>query len=164
MKKITLVILLLTMILPTGLAEDNNGIEVQLPELDIIFTLPDGFGENIQDPSSSETAVFRSVHSVAGYEFYVSPAETDEKNMAILLRKVKDESNGWIWEERVYGDHKFLMWRSDLFPGWWNAIIMLEDHYGPQMGLTFSELIDDPYPLAEEILTSVRFLSDADSE
>ena len=170
MKKITLVTLLLIMLLTGGLAEGNSNRELIIPELGIAFTLPEGFGENIADTDIATVIevggdIFRSANVDAGYELFVIAGGAlypDKK--PTMVDKIKDKSNRFIWEEIVYGEYEFFIYKNELIPGKWYATIVFEDYYTPMIGLDFSEPNEDPFPLAEEILTSVRFLSDTGSE
>ena len=153
--KITLILLVfvLTLTLTAGLAEESGGKEIILPELGIAFTLPEGFDDiNIHD-----TDPYVSVDTVKGYDFCIFPGETKNPENPILIKKVKDKSNRFVWEEKMYGNHKFLMFTHETHSGHWGAVIMFENRYGFEFYLTFPESIDDPFFLAEEILSSVRF-------
>ena len=159
MKKVTLIILLLTMLLTGGLAEGNSDREITIPELGIAFTLPEGFGENIADPEMESSVVFRSVDAEAGYELYVSEGGAlYPSKKPTMVDKVKDNRN--IWKEVAYGEHEFFIYKSEISPGSWTATIIFENYYTPMIGLVFPEPNNDPFPLAEEILSSIRFIND----
>ena len=157
-----LLVFVLIMTLATGLAEGNSDREIVLPEVGIAFTLPEGFGENIADPDSGLTAVFHSVNPMTGFELFVGPGDDLKASKPTLIEKVKDNRN--IWEEIVYGEHEFFIYRSELFIGDWNATIVFGDYYNPFISLRFPETTEGSFPLAEEILSSVRFLTPNVSE
>jgi len=156
-----LLVFVLTLSLTTGLTEGNSDREILLPELGIAFTLPEGFGENIADPEESVT--FRAVNAEAGYELYITEGGAlYPSKKPTMVDKVKENRN--IWEDVTYGEHEFFIYKSEISPGSWTATIMFEDYYTPMIGLIFPEPNDDPFPLAEEILASVRFINDNEAK
>ena len=160
--KMTLVLLISMLIIPlaTGLAEDNGHREILLPELGIAFTLPEGFGENVADPEM-ESAVFRSVNAEAGYELSFDKGSLLNASKPTAIDKIKNSL--LIWEEVVYGEYQFLIFRAEGYHEWL-ATIVFEDYYTPLIKLAFSEPHDDPFLLTEEILSSVRFINDNEAK
>ena len=156
-----LLVFVLTMTLAAGLAEESNGREIVLPEVGIAFILPEGFGENIANPDSGMMVVFHSVNPLTGFELLIgSGGDLYPNKKPTMVDKIKDKSNRYIWKEVAYGEHDFLIYRNELMSAHWNATIAFRDYYNPFIGVQFPETTEDSFPLAEEILSSVRFLSD----
>ena len=161
--KMTLVLLIfvLTMTLAVGLAEEGGSREIVLPELGVAFTLPEGFGENIADPET-ESAVFRSVNATAGYELSIDAGDLLNASKPTMVDKIKNSR--LIWEEAVYGEYQFLIYRAEDYLGEWLATIVFEDYYTPLIRFAFPESSDDQFLLTDEILSSIRFINDNEAK
>ncbi len=157
MKRLFALLMLMTLLIPA--AQAQTGGEIVLPDVGIALTLPEGFGENVMAtrpqyyPNSS--AALRSYHVDLYADLYVFPP-FDEETMRVLMNKIKDADNRYIWQEGVqYGENRYFIYVNQAFEGWY-AFLMTENGFGPWLYITAPTLIAMQPDFAGKMLESVR--------
>lgn len=140
---------------PHTLPKKTENRDIQLPQLGISFTAPEGFTDH--DARTSDGFLFGSMKRMNGLTLSIQTPDNPQTE-AQVLQKIKYGRNGFVWEDVVQiGGHTYFVYRNPLFSDW---CFWLRSAGQSVAYLYFTPLEPtDSIPMeATEILSSVRFL------
>lgn len=133
-----------------------EGREILLPEADIALTLPESF---TVVPDDNTLTWLLAVDGDSGTELVIQHGPDSKKNEEILLRKLRDPSNGFniLSEDMPIGQNRWFIYGGRA--GGWNFMLVTGEGYGIK-GHYYPRTDTDEFPAElEAILASVRILS-----